>query len=381
MQAFGGTDSYTNAISDIYEDNFDEGIFTGKGIYDAEVFHKILCQEIPENTVLSHDLLEGNYLRCGLATDILVLDDYPSKYNSYCMRQSRWIRGDFQISKWLLNKITVKDGNKKDNPLGLLSKFKILDNLRRSFLPILIILNLIFAVLLKVFTDTKIWQILLISFASYVVPTILDILNYIIFKKGKDTRFIYAHKSFMPNINSIKASIIRAMLEISFLPHKAYISLNSITKTIYRMQISKKHLLEWITAEEAEKQAKTDLISYYKFMSANLVFGILSLVFGIFANVLLLIFLGILWILGPTISWYISKDIKKVKPIEKISAQDKKYIIEIGKKTWQYFKDNINEKNNFLPPDNYQEGRANKIARKNINNKYRTWNVGCNFCI
>jgi len=117
MQELGGTDSYTNAISDIYQDNFDEGIFTGKGIYDVEIFHKILCNEIPENTVLSHDLLEGNYLRCGLATDILLLDDYPSKYNTYILRQSRWIRGDFQIALWLKNKIKRKDKTKKQNPL------------------------------------------------------------------------------------------------------------------------------------------------------------------------------------------------------------------------------------------------------------------------
>ena len=98
MQDFGGTDLYTNAVSDIYYDNFDEGIFTGKGIYDVEIFHKVLCEEIPENTVLSHDLLEGNYLRCGLATDIVLLDDYPSKYISYITRLSRWIRGDWQKS-------------------------------------------------------------------------------------------------------------------------------------------------------------------------------------------------------------------------------------------------------------------------------------------
>ena len=112
-----GIDSYTNAISDVYQDNFDEGIFTGKGIYDVEIFHNILFNEIPENTVLSHDLLEGNYLRCGLATDILVLDDYPSTYNSCILRQSRWIRGDFQIAKWLTNKITIKNKTNKNNPL------------------------------------------------------------------------------------------------------------------------------------------------------------------------------------------------------------------------------------------------------------------------
>ena len=113
----GGIDSYTNATSDIYQDNFDEGIFTGKGIYDLEVFHTVLYNEIPENKVLSHDLLEGNYLRCGLATDILVMDDYPSKYNAYMKRQGRWIRGDFQISSWLKNRIITKDNKVKKNPL------------------------------------------------------------------------------------------------------------------------------------------------------------------------------------------------------------------------------------------------------------------------
>ncbi|MBQ3145089.1 MAG: hypothetical protein IJB90_00625 [Clostridia bacterium] len=170
-------------------------------------------------------------------------------------------------------------------------------------------------------------------------------------------------------------------MEISFLPHKAYISLSSIIKTIYRMKVSKKHLLEWLTAEQAEKQAKTDFVSYYKFMMSNLVFGILSLAFGIVTNQILLIIAGILWVIAPVLAWYISKDIKKILAIEKVSKKDKEYLIEIGKKTWQYFKDNINEENNFLPPDNYQEDRVNKVARKNIDNKYRTWNAISNFCI
>ena len=113
----GGIDSYTNAISDIYQDNFDEGIFTGKGIYDLEVFHKALCDEIPENKVLSHDLLEGNYLRCGFASDILLIDDYPKTYISNTLRQARWIRGDYQIAGWIKRRITIKNKKVKQNPL------------------------------------------------------------------------------------------------------------------------------------------------------------------------------------------------------------------------------------------------------------------------
>ena len=130
----GGIDNYTNAISDVYQDNFDEGIFTGKGIYNLKVFSEVLENQIPENTVLSHDLLEGCYLRCGLASDILLMDGYPSKYNSFMNRLSRWIRGDWQITKWI----------SKKSPLNLISKYKILDNLRRSLFEISIILIYIF---------------------------------------------------------------------------------------------------------------------------------------------------------------------------------------------------------------------------------------------
>ena len=312
-------------------------------------------------------------MRCGLATDILLLDDYPSKYNTYCLRQSRWIRGDFQISRWLKSRIITKNKTLKSNPLGALSKFKIFDNLRRSLVSIFVIISLIYCLLLK--NTSIIRDIIIIAFVAYSIPTILDILDYIIFKKGKDTRFIYARKNFISRVNAIKASIVRTLLDICFLPHKAYFTLISITKTIYRMKISKKHLLEWLTAEEAEKQAKTDLISYYKFMWINVLIGVLFSLLGICSKQLLEILIGVMWIIGPALAWRISKNIRRSSAIEKISKEDKEYLLEVGKRTWQYFKDNINKENNYLPPDNYQEGRAKKIARKNINNKYWSRNV------
>lgn len=143
----GGTDLYTNAISDVYQDNFDEGIYTGKGIYNLQVFSDIITNQIPDNTVLSHDLLEGSYLRCGLATDILLLDGFPSKYISYITRLSRWIRGDWQIFNWLKSRIKIRNGTYTINPLNSLSKYKIFDNLRRSIVPIGIIILLIIGLL------------------------------------------------------------------------------------------------------------------------------------------------------------------------------------------------------------------------------------------
>ena len=352
----GGTDSYTNAISDIYQDNFEEGIFTGKGIYDLEVFYKVLNNTIPNNTVLSHDLLEGCYLRCGLASDILLMDGYPYKYMAYVSRMHRWIRGDFQISLWLTNYVKNRKGEKKQNPLNALSRFKILDNLRRNIVTIIVMFLLIIAVFKVKNNEFLIW----ISLITIFIPTILDNLNYIVFRKEPGQGYITAYKSFASRVTNLQGSILRILLELSFLPNKAYKTINAIVKTIYRMKISKQNLLEWTTAEEAEKQAKTDIFSYYKNMISNVIIG---LIFVLASNVFLKI-LGVLWLIGPAIAWYVSKEIYNKKPAEQLNSKEKEYILEVGNKTWSFFRDLINEENNFLPPDNIQEDRREKIARR-----------------
>lgn len=267
----GGVDPYANAISDIYQDNFQEGIFTGKGIYDLEIFSTVLSHEIPENTVLSHDLLEGSYLRCALATDILLLDGFPYKYDAYIQRMSRWIRGDWQIIGWLRKKIKTKDEVNKKNPLNTLSKFKILDNLRRSLVEILVFITLIVLSTIKLTNGINIWPVIMVMLITITMPTLLDIISYIIQKDDTKT----SHKYFAKTISLFKASILRGIFALAFLPHKAYVSLDAIIRTIYRMSISKKNLLQWTTSEEAEHQAKVDLFSYYKSMIINVIAGII----------------------------------------------------------------------------------------------------------
>ena len=144
------------------------------------------------------------------------------------------------------------------------------------------------------------------------------------------------------------------------LPHKAYVNVNAIIKTIYRMHISKQNLLEWTTAEEAEKQAKTDILSYYKNMIINLIVGVfVILVYGK-TNSIVLVILGVLWIIAPAIMWRLSKETVSQK--QKLKKEDTEYLLNIGEKTWEFFKTLINEENNFLPPDNYQEDRLEKVA-------------------
>ena len=360
----GGVDVYANAISDIYQDNFEQGIFTGKGIYDLKIFSKILNNEIPENTILSHDLLEGSYLRCGLATDIMLMDGYPVGYNSSKSRLHRWIRGDWQIIIWLKDKIKNKRGEIKNNPLNILSKYKIFDNLVRSLLEVSSVLTIIYMCILDYFYKIKIWPIITTVLIAVLTPTVIDVINKIVFKREGEKR----QKTFNKTLSGINASLLRGLFTLATLPDKAYMSANAICKTLYRLKVSKKHMLEWVTAEEAEKMAKKDIKSYYINMAPNIILGILGILY-IFINAknpfsVLIFVISLLWLIAPAIMCYISKEIVVNNKKELLVDKDKQYVLEVGKRTWQFFKDYLVKENNYLPPDNYQEDRKPKAIKR-----------------
>ena len=341
FSGLGGTDSYTNAISDFYFDNFEEGIFTGKGIYDLKVFSEVLKNEIPENTILSHDLLEGSYVRCGLASDIMLMDGYPSNYKAYKTRLHRWIRGDWQIFSWVF----------KDR-LNILSKSKILDNINRSlnefFVLILLIINL--------FVRSR--TIAIISIISILIPYILEFLNKIICKKDGEL----TQRKFAKEINGCISIFYKMIIDIALIPDKAYLSINAIIKALYRIIKSKKHLLEWTTAEEAEKMAKNGIEPYIIDMLPSIIIGGVFVAYSIYVNSIFNLILGILWIISPIIMCYISKPIIYKNKYDELNVDEKNYILEIGEKTWLFFKELLNKRGNYLPPDNYQENRKEKVV-------------------
>lgn len=340
----GGVDSYSNAISDTYQDNFGEGIFTGKGIFDLKLYSQILKGEIPDNKVLSHDLLEGSYLRCGLASDILIMDGYPTKYTSFVSRLSRWTRGDWQIIGWLRNK-----------KLNLLSKYKIFDNLRRSLFEISVIVAFVYFILIgKALKIKSTIPIIIISLIC-VLPYIIEIINNIIFKREGEQK----QQTFTPKIDGNFGALYRAIISFACIPHKAYFSLKSIAKTLYRLIISKKHLLEWMTSEEAEKNSQDDIISYFKLMIFNVIFGFITFIYFVSRRGFWGTTLGILWIITPIIMYSISKQINEKLPKEKLKKDELDFLNEIGKRTFDFFYDNITKENNYLIPDNFQEDRKN----------------------
>ncbi len=339
-----GIDFYTNAISDIYQDYFKEGIFTGKGIYDIDVYNKILDNEIPENCVLSHDLLEGNFLRCALVSDCTLLDGYPSKYLAYIKRNHRWIRGDWQIIKWL-----------KSSRLNEISKFKIFDNLRRSIIKIISFICLIFSAIIFR-QNAYISNVFLgLSLSSITVIYILDIFNFILFKESNIYGAIYSHKKFSKDLTVIRQNFLKIFLEIIFLPYETAKNTDAIIKSFYRMA-KKQKLLEWETAEDSEKKTDNSIFTVYKEMIINLLVGLLFILIGI--NNFYII-LGFLFIIAPYIAYYISKP---EKPKTNLKRKDIDELKDIAYKTWKFFEDNINEKCNYLICDNYQEDRKEKIV-------------------
>jgi len=296
--------------------------------------------------VLSHDLLEGNFLRCALVSDVMLLDGYPAKYISYIKRNHRWVRGDWQIVRWL-----------KSKRLNEISKFKIFDNLRRSVLKISSLIYLLLSLFL--FKTQKMVAILLFGFSilSIIITYILDILNYIIFKESNIYGAVYSSKKFSKDIGGNLLNFLKILFDIIFLPYEAYQNADSIIRSIYRMT-KKKRLLEWVTAEDGDKKAKNTMFSVYKEMWFNILVGILFLIFG--PNIYLKLF-GVLFIIAPSVAQKISEE-EKHKNL--IKNNEIKKLKEIAFRTWKFFENNINETNNYLIPDNFQEDRKEKTVNR-----------------
>ena len=345
----GGVDFYSTASFDIYQDLFGEGIFTGKGIYDLNIFQRCLKDAIPENTVLSHDLLEGSYIRAGLATDIALIDGYPEKYSSYIMRQHRWVRGDWQLIRWLKKPYSEH--------INSLSKWKILDNMRRSLLPISLLLTILLGV---VFFPGNIFVYLIILILTLFLP-LINIALEGIFSMGDGIKKIKLNGNL---ILGYKVYLYQGILSLMFLPHEAYMMLDAIGRTIYRVFISNKNLLEWTTAFDMEKRLDNSLSSYMKRMNQNIIISLLLLIVSYIFNpnrLWISIIISLLWLMGPLVAYIISKE--DIETIE-IDGEDIKLLKEIGRKTWKYYKAFTNEKNNYIPPDNFQEYPYNGIANR-----------------
>ncbi len=349
----GGFDPYSNFFPDFYQDVFDEGHFVGKGIYDLEIFQHVLKNRFPNNLILSHDLIEGSYLKCGNVLDIELIDDFPSKFLVDATRRSRWARGDFQIINWVRKNVRNVKNERVKNPISPLARFKILSNITRGLLEF----NLLLIIFLS-FIINKVSPVYSLLFVLFVglIPTFSYIREKLMFKDFSLTTIKYY------NVISTggKALLLRTISFFANIPYNAKLYLTSFSKSFFRMFISKKKLLNWMTAEEAEKVVKTTFKNHIKNFKFNYISAILLMILVIkFGKYIYIgIFISLLFLFAPILAYLLSGDIKKIGA--KDCEEDNKKVLEIAKKTWKFFEDNLTHETNYLIPDNYQLNREVK---------------------
>ncbi|MDA8220807.1 MAG: glycosyl transferase family 36 [Desulfitobacterium hafniense] len=346
-----GIDPYTFAISDPYQDLFGHGIFTGKGIYDLTVFDKILSHRFPDNTVLSHDLLEGGFLRAGLVTDIELMDDFPSNYYSYLQRMHRWVRGDWQLLRWFSPLVRNRRGTRLWVDLPIITRWQMLDNLRRSLLdPALLFLTILSVLGLPGWKMG--WMGIVVS--TIAIPFFIHSLNS--FKQRLKWRWRWR------NLLSILGQIV---VTIVMLPFKSAVLLDAILRTLYRLLISKKHLLEWVTAADVERQIPKKVNVFIFRLSKGYVF-VLFLLIGTFVSEpdMVILSLGIVgcWIFGPLLAYWLSKPQLDKKP--EMNGDERSYVRALAYDTWRFFEQIVRDEDNWLPPDNLQVDPPRGIAHR-----------------
>ena len=350
-----GIDPYTRSVSDVYQDLFHEGSFIGKGIYDLDTFELALNDRFPENRILSHDLLEGCYARSGLVSDVQLFEKYPSSYLADMKRRHRWIRGDWQIGRWLFPFVPGPGKRVLKNPLSTLSRWKIFDNLRRSLVPPALFLLLLFGWMIS--PSPFFWTVMVIAILAF---TSLFRSGWEILKKPPDVAFLY-HA-----IASLKAGVnqfIQHLFTLVCLPYEAWVSVDAIVRTNWRMFITHKRLLDWNLSSNISNN-NSIIGTFIKMWIGPVVSAGIMIFLTWYAPLKLIPAFPVLalWIISPFIAWWVSLPFTRRK--EKLSDRKIIFLQKLSRKTWAYFERFVTQEDNWLPPDNYQEHPVPRVAHR-----------------
>ena len=354
-----GIDPYASAVSDVYQDLFQEGSFTGKGIYDVDAFNAALGGRVEENTLLSHDLLEGVFVRCALGTDIELFEEYPSHYENAAMRQHRWVRGDWQLLPWILGfGARTKDGRRRPR-IPVVGRWKMIDNLRRSLSAPCMFLTMLLGWIVP---NESPWLWTRFILATIAVPPLLPFLAGIVPRPGGISKRSYIRDVLSDA--SLGASQIG--LSVTFLAYQAWLMSDAIVRTLARLLVTRKNLLEWVTAAHARHRLDLNIAHMYQRMA-----GTVALALGAFAIIAVasphampvaLPFL-LLWAASPVVARTIS--LPPPPPTAKIlSSEDALALRSISRRTWRFFETFVTAADHWLPPDNFQEDPNPVVAHR-----------------
>ncbi len=354
-----GFDIYSRAVSDAYQDLYGEGIFTGKGIYDVDALRQVLENRFPRNALLSHDLIEGAYARAGLVSDIEVIDDYPSHYSAYNRRRHRWLRGDWQIVRWIFNRVPDESRQLVDNPISLVSRWKIVDNLRRSLVEPATFFLLI-AGWFWLPGGPRFWT--LVTIALLFLPIYFRLVFAAI---SATARKKWA--SLGEALLDFGTSHVSILLNIAFLAHQALVAIDAIIRTIVRSTITHTRLLEWETATEAELgiRKRTPVDIYLDWVPAVCMVIGLGLLLRPHAAPYALPFL-VAWCCSKLFSEWVNRSPHEDAALEEA---DRPFLCEVALRTWRYFAEFSTAANHWLIPDNVQEDPfrvAERISPTNL---------------
>ncbi|CDG85580.1 GH36-type glycosyl hydrolase domain-containing protein [Janthinobacterium agaricidamnosum] len=350
-----GIDPYTRTVSDLYQDVFYEGSYIGKGIYDIDTFEQVLGERLPDNRILSHDLLEGCYLRAGLLSDAQLYEEYPARYDDDVSRRQRWIRGDWQLIGWLFGRVPGRAGTRERNPLSALSRWKLFDNLRRSVVALATTLSLLLA--WAVLPHAPFWTAVILGIIF--VPPLFTAL-YDLAVKPRDTLW---RQHMMAFERRCGLQFSHAMLTLVFLPYEAYFSLDAIVRTLWRLNVSHRQLLEWRASNVFRSGAslagnwRAMWISPLLALAAGA--GLLTWRPQAFAAAAVIL---LLWLIAPLIAWWISRPVEPKAAA--LSPGQQRFLHGVARKTWTYFDTFVGPENHWLPPDNMQEHPVAVVAHR-----------------
>jgi hypothetical protein len=355
-------DVYTRAVSDVYQDLFAEGSFTGKGIYEVEIFQQVVERRFPSNAILSHDMIEGAYARAGLLSDVEVIDDYPSRIAAYSKRKHRWVRGDWQILFWLFPRVPDYSGNVAHNPINLIARWKILDNLRRSLTEISMLAILISG---WVFLPGGALYWTLATLGMFLLPSYLQ--SAMAFLRSGGGKF--TARFWKEWFSDFAAANAHLLMRLVCLPQQSMVTLDAIIRAGVRMAVTRRKLLEWETAAEAESSGKkTSPVDLYLKVTPWL-----SLLGGVMLAVKrpesFVVAWPILLLWGASEAFCNWLDQPLPEDGLRIGPRDEALLRSSALRTWRFFREFSNENENYLIPDILKEEGgliAHRVSTTNL---------------
>ncbi len=354
-----GIDPYASAASDVYQDLCGEGSYTGKGIYDVDAFEAALDGRVRESTLLSHDLFEGTFARAGLVSDIEVVEEYPSRYDLAAVRQHRWTRGDWQLLPWIFGRADASAARRRTGSIPRIGRWKMLDNLRRSLLAPATVAGLLAGWLLPA-PAALIWTGFLLG--TMALPALLPVTTAIMPRRARVT----ARSHLRALATDVRLACAQTALLVVFLAYQAAVMVDAIARTLFRLFVSRRHLLDWVTAAQANGSNGLHLRAFYRQMEGGVAVaiggGILVWLVGRDAWPIAAPFV-IAWLAAPAIARWISLS-PLVAGRLSVSDADAQALRLVARRSWRFFETFVTATEHMLPPDNFQEDPKPTVAHR-----------------